>query len=72
MGCKFISNDITEGKYDFIFAVEGDSEQIIAAKGGKMMSDDFDGMIPIKAVLADSIRKYLKQMQSAYPPPSAS
>jgi hypothetical protein len=37
-----------------------------------MMSDDFDGMISIKAVSVDSIRKNLKQMQSAYTPPSAS
>ena len=34
MGCKFISYDITEGEFDFILVLEGDSEQIIAAKGG--------------------------------------
>ena len=72
MGCKFISYDITEGEFDFILVLEGDSEQIIAAKGGAMMSDDFDRMISIKAVSVDSIRKNLKLMQSAYTPPSAS
>ena len=72
MGCKFISYDITEGEFDFILVLEGDSEQIIAAKGGALMSDDFEGMISIKAVSVDSIRKNLKLMQSAYTPPSAS
>ena len=72
MGCKFISYDIAEGEFDFILVLEGDSEQIIAAKGGAMMSDDFDRMISIKAVSVDSIRKNLKLMQSAYTPPSAS
>ena len=72
MGCKFISYDITEGEFDFILVLEGDSEQIIAAKGGAMMSDDFEGMISIKAVSVDLIRKNLKLMQSAYTPPSAS
>ena len=72
MGCRFISYDVTEGEFDFILVLEGDSEQIIAAKGGAMLSDDFDGMISIKAVSVDSIRKNLKQMQSAYTPPSAS
>ena len=71
MGWKFISYDITEGEFDFILVLEGDSEQIIAAKGGAMMSDDFDGMISIKAVSVDSIRKNLKKMQSTYSPPSA-
>ncbi len=71
MGCKFISYDITEGEFDFILIVEGDSEQAIAAKGGAMLSGDFDLMIAIKAVSVDSIRKNLKQMQSAYTPPSA-
>ena len=71
MGCEFISYDITEGIFDFILVLEGDSEQIIAAKGAAMMSDDFDEMISIKAVSVDSIRKNLKQMQSAYTPPSA-
>ena len=71
MGCKFISYDITEGEFDFILVVEGDSEQAIAAKGGAMLSGDFDIMISIKAVSVDSIRKNLKQMQSAYTPPSA-
>ncbi len=46
MGCKFISYDITEGEFDFILVLEGDSEQIIAAKGGAMMSDDFDKKKP--------------------------
>ena len=45
MGCKFISYDITEGEFDFILIVEGDSEQAIAAKGGAMLSGDFDLMI---------------------------
>ena len=72
MGWKFISYNVTEGEFDFILVLEGDSEQIIAAKGGPMMSDDFDGMISIKAVSVESIRKNLKQMQSAYSPPSAS
>ena len=72
MGCKFISYDVTEGEFDFILVLEGDSEQIIAAKGATMMSDDFDVMISIKAVSVDSIRKNLKKMQSAYTPPSAS
>ena len=71
MGCKFISYDITEGEFDFILVVEGDSEQAIAAKGGAMLSGDFDIMISIKAVSDDSIRKNLKKMQSAYTPPSA-
>ena len=71
MGCKFHSYDITEGQFDFMLVVEGDSEQIIAAKGGAMMSGDFDGMTSVKAVSVDSIRKNLKQMQSAYTPPSA-
>ena len=71
MGCKFHSYDITEGQFDFILVLEGDSEQMIAAKGGAMMSGDFDGMTSIKAVSVDSIRKNLKQMQSAYTPPSA-
>ena len=57
MGCKFHSYDITEGQFDFILVVEGDSEQMIAAKGGAMMSDDFYGMISIKSVSVDSIRK---------------
>ena len=57
MGCKFISYEITEGENDFILVLEGDSEQIIAAKGGAMMSDDFYGMILIKSVSVDSIRK---------------
>ena len=61
----------TEGEFDFILVLEGDSEQIIAAKGGPMMSDDFDGMISIKAVSVDSIRKNLKQMQSSYTTPSS-
>ena len=72
MGCKFISYDVTEGEFDFILVLEGDSEQIMAAKGVPMMSDDFDGMISIKAVSVDSIRKNLKVMQSAYTPPSVS
>ena len=72
MGCKFISYDVTEGEFDFILVLEGDSEQIMAAKGVPMMSDDFDGMISIKAVSVDSIRKNLKIMQSAYTPPSVS
>jgi uncharacterized protein with GYD domain len=72
MGCKFISYDVTEGEFDFILVLEGDSEQIMAAKGATMMSDDFDVMISIKAVSVDSIRKNLKKMQSAYTPPSAS
>ena len=71
MGCKFISYDITEGEFDFILVVEGDSEQAIAAKGGAMLSGDFDLMIAIKAVSVDSIRQNLKLMQSAYSPPSA-
>ena len=71
MGCKFISYDITEGIFDFILVLEGDSEQIIAAKGAAMMSDDFDEMISIKSVSVDSIRKNLKKVQSAYTPPSA-
>ena len=71
LGCKFISYDITEGEFDFILVVEGDSEQAIAAKGGAMLSGDFDIMISIKAVSVDSIRKNLKKMQSAYTPPSA-
>ena len=36
------------------------------------MSDDFNGIISIKAVSVDSIRKNLKQMHSAYTSPSAS
>ena len=71
MGCKFISYDITEGEFDFILIIEGNSVQVIAAKGGAMLSGDFDVMISIKAVSVDSIRKNLKQMQSAYTPPSA-
>ena len=57
MRCKFISYEITEGENDFILVLEGDSEQIIAAKGRAMMSDDFYGMILIKSVSVDSIRK---------------
>ena len=72
MGCKYHSYDFIEGQFDFILVLEGETEQIIAAKGGAMMSDDFDGMISIKAVSVDSIRKNLKLMQSAYIPPSAS
>jgi uncharacterized protein with GYD domain len=72
MGCKFISYDVTEGEFDFILVLEGDSEQIMAAKGVPMMSDDFDVMISIKAVSVESIRKNLKKMQSAYTPPSES
>ena len=40
-----------------ILVLEGDSDQIIAAKGGAMISDDFYGMILIKSVSVDSIRK---------------
>ena len=72
MVCEFTSYDLTEGEFDFILVLEGDSEQIMVAKGATMMSDDFDMMISIKAVSVDSIRKYLKKMQSAYTPPSVS
>ena len=72
MGCKFHSYDFIEGQFDFILVLEGETEQIIAAKQGAMMSGDFDGMTSFKAVSIDSIRKNLKQMQSAYTPPSAS
>ena len=71
MECNFISYDVTEGEYDFIVILEADSEQIIATKVVEMNSDDFDGIISIKAESVDSIRKNLKQMQSVYTPPSA-
>ena len=72
MGCKFHSYEFIEGQFDFILVLEGETEQIIATKQGAMMSGDFDGMTSFKAVSIDSIRKNLKQMQSAYTPPSAS